>query len=417
MSKHKVLVISHGHPDFNLGGGELAAYNLFKAYKNHSKVDDAWFIGRIDRGNGPTGAFSRRRPNEYLWEQGLGDSFKLKVANSYSIWHEYSNLIQTIKPTIIHAHHYFHIGLEFLRITKRILPDCKIFLTLHEYIAICLQQGQMIKRGTNDLCLVESYEDCHRCIPEFSREQYWLRKQFIQCHFDFVDHFIAPSEFLRQRYIKWGINPDHISVIENGQDDLAPLPPRKSVSEDGPINRFAFFGQINPFKGVDLLLEAITQLSRNEKKQIKVEIHGANLEWQPEEFKARFNNLLQPLIREGCVRMVGPYKPEQLRSRMSRIDWVIVPSIWWENSPMVIQEAFLHGRPVICSNIGGMAEKVSHMHNGLHFEARNPLDLADSLLRAVFDSSLWTNLYNNIKVQRPLTHVAGANKHLDLLDI
>ena len=43
---------------------------------------------------------------------------------------------------------------------------------------------------------------------------------------------------------------------------------------------------------------------------------------------------------------------------MSEIDWVVVPSRWWENSPLVIQEAFMHGRPVICSGIGGMAEKV-----------------------------------------------------------
>ena len=52
---------------------------------------------------------------------------------------------------------------------------------------------------------------------------------------------------------------------------------------------------------------------------------------------------------------------------MAEIDWVVVPSIWWENSPLVIQEAFLHGRPVICSDIGGMAEKVEHEVNGLHF--------------------------------------------------
>ena len=44
---------------------------------------------------------------------------------------------------------------------------------------------------------------------------------------------------------------------------------------------------------------------------------------------------------------------------MASVDWVVVPSIWWENSPLVIQEAFGYGRPVICSDIGGMAEKVT----------------------------------------------------------
>ncbi len=52
---------------------------------------------------------------------------------------------------------------------------------------------------------------------------------------------------------------------------------------------------------------------------------------------------------------------------MQSIDWMIMPSIWWENSPIVIQEAFFHGRPIICSNIGGMAEKIADGVNGLHF--------------------------------------------------
>lgn len=340
MSQHKILVISHGHPDFSLGGGELAAYNLFKAYKANPNVSKAWFIIRIDRGHGATGGFSRRRQNEYLWEQGLGDSFRIKSANAYSIWQEYKSLLQSLKPSILHAHHYFHIGLEFLRVTRQILPQCKILLTLHEYMAICHQQGQMVKRGTNELCLEESFEDCHRCMPEFSREQYWLRKQFIKRHFEFVDHFIAPSEFLRQRYIKWGIEPERISVIENGQEDIAPLPSRKLVSKKSIRNRFAFFGQINPFKGIDLVLEAVTRLTQAERKQLILEIHGANLEWQSEGFRNHVNNLLHPLLQEECVRIVGPYRPTQLRSRMSRIDWVIVPSIWWENSPMVIQKHF-----------------------------------------------------------------------------
>ena len=58
------------------------------------------------------------------------------------------------------------------------------------------------------------------------------------------------------------------------------------------------------------------------------------------------------------VTFHGSYEPEALPSLMQNIAWVIVPSTWWENSPMVIQEAFLYGRPVICSDIGGMAEKV-----------------------------------------------------------
>ena len=62
--KHRILVMAHAHPDFSLGGGELAAYNLFKAYQGHEAVEETWFLGRADRGRGTTGSISLRRPNE-----------------------------------------------------------------------------------------------------------------------------------------------------------------------------------------------------------------------------------------------------------------------------------------------------------------------------------------------------------------
>jgi hypothetical protein len=48
-------------------------------------------------------------------------------------------------------------------------------------------------------------------------EDFWLRKHYFQSHFELVDQFVSPSEFLRQRYIAWGLQPEQIVVIENGQ--------------------------------------------------------------------------------------------------------------------------------------------------------------------------------------------------------
>jgi glycosyltransferase involved in cell wall biosynthesis len=70
----------------------------------------------------------------------------------------------------------------------------------------------------------------------------------------------------------------------------------------------------------------------------------------------------------------------------------VVPSVWWENSPLVIQEAFLHGRPVICADIGGMAEKVTDGVDGLHFHAGDRSSLAATIERAVTTPGLWDEL-------------------------
>jgi glycosyltransferase involved in cell wall biosynthesis len=91
---------------------------------------------------------------------------------------------------------------------------------------------------------------------------------------------------------------------------------------------------------------------------------------------------------------------------MANVDWVIVPSIWWENSPLVIEEALFHKRPVICSNIGGMAEKVEHDQSGLHFQVGSAADLANCIIRAATEEGLWDKLSNGISERLTIQEVA-----------
>ncbi|MBN1008309.1 glycosyltransferase family 4 protein [Amphritea pacifica] len=408
--KNRILVISHGHPDFSLGGAEIAAYNLFNAYQQHPDVEDSWFLARADRGRGATGQIRKRRENEYLWEQGIGDWHLLKAEQQQSLTTWFTDLIQALKPTIVHMHHYAHMGIEFIRVIKQINPEIRIFFTIHEYMAICKHNGQMVKTGEgHKLCSSESYDECHQCYPQHTAEDFWLRKHYIKSHFDLIEGFISPSEFLRQRYIQWGIDESKIIVIENGQQDIETLPPRE-LADGETRNRFAYFGQVNPYKGIDVLLQALLSLKKKQRKKLVVEIHGANLEQQTGEFQEKVKEMASKLIEEGCLRWVGPYRPDEQMKRMQSIDWVIVPSIWWENSPMVIQEAFVAGRPLIVSDIGGMAEKVRDGVDGVHFSAGNPVDLGIKLLNLSGNSEVWDNLRSGI--EKPINYQECALKHL-----
>jgi glycosyltransferase involved in cell wall biosynthesis len=410
----RILVVAHAHPDFSLGGGELAAYQLFKAYRGQPDVEEAWFLGRADRGRGASGAITLRRPNEYLWEQSVHDWHLMKAAHQDSLTTWFADLIRGLKPTVVHTHHYAHLGLEYLRVIKQVDPSIRIVMTLHEYMAICSNNGQMVKVGSSKLCSRESFDECSKCFPNKTPEDFWLRKHYFQRHFEFVDQFIAPSEFLRQRYIDWGLDPEQIVVIENGQADEAPLPPRP-LKEGETRNRFAFFGQINPFKGLDVVLEALTEMPKADRQNIVLEVHGANLEWQPQEFQDKIEKLRAPLIKRGVVQWVGPYQPEELRARMAAVDWVVVPSIWWENSPMVIQEAMVHGRPLLVSDIGGMREKVHDGVTGFHVTPRNPAMWAQRMKQAAQTTTdQWEKLRTS--TPRPAIHAACAREHLDLLD-
>lgn len=79
------------------------------------------------------------------------------------------------------------------------------------------------------------------------------------------------------------------------------------------------------------------------------------------------------------------------------IDVLVVPSVWYENSPNVILEAFAHRPPVIASNLGGMAELVKHEKNGLLFAPGNAADLARQLSRVIAHPNLLNRLRAGIE--------------------
>ena len=114
----------------------------------------------------------------------------------------------------------------------------------------------------------------------------------------------------------------------------------------------------------------------------------------------------------GRVAMLGPYHREDVARLVRDVDWVIVPSIWWENAPLVIQEAFQHRRPVICSDIGGMAEMVRDGVDGLHFRVADPASLAATMRRATDDPREWERLVAGMASARTIDE--SADDHLAL---
>jgi glycosyltransferase involved in cell wall biosynthesis len=376
----RIVIFSHGHPTFSKGGGELAAYHLFNGI-NQTTEHEAWFVARAQEKlmhlGTPVAALNER---EYLIA-GNADIPNLTATIALGDDSDFAEMLRSMQPDVIHFHHYVLLGVEMIRAAKRVCPQAKIVLTLHEYIAICMNSGQMIKTDGR-LCYQYSPRECSQCFPDRTPEDFFLRERYIKTYFNLVDQFISPSEFLRQRYIAWGIPADKITVIENGLPPGEKLPPRPLEPEE-PRGRFAYFGQITPFKGVDVILEAFAQLPKKLRKKVSLDIYGSGLEWQQEPYRNKINQLLAET--KGMVRYHGPYEPEELRRLMEPIDWVVMGSIWWENSPLVIQEAYKFGRPVICPDIGGMAEKVRLGMGGLNFKARDPIALANTIKEIVSD--------------------------------
>jgi glycosyltransferase involved in cell wall biosynthesis len=406
----RVAILSLGHPEFSPGGAETASYNLFKGFSDDPNIEEAFYLARIDRKRAPTGGISWYRGNEFFWEQGMNDWTFLRGMEREIGARNLADWLRFARPDVVHAHHYAHMGLEMFRVIRNTLPNAKIYLTLHEYMGICLNNGQMIKKNSTKLCRASSLEACGHCFPDMSREDIWLRRNSLLNTFGLVDGFISPSFFLKRRYVDWGLPAEKVIVIENAQMDYGIVPPRALV-EGESRNRFGYFGQVNRFKGVDILLQAFDQATRQTDMPLFIEIHGANLEIQPIEFQEKVTALREKLEERGVLQWIGAYDPEDLPRRMANVDWVVMPSIWWENSPMIIQEAFLCGRPVVCSGIGGMAEKVEDGVTGIHVEVGNVANFASTFVKVAKDVALFDKLRAQIPPKTPLD--ATVLEHLN----
>jgi glycosyltransferase involved in cell wall biosynthesis len=216
-----------------------------------------------------------------------------------------------------------------------------------------------------------------------------MRKRFLEAHLEAVDLFLSPSQFLREKYVDWGIPPEKIRFEQSGRH--AAEPPQTST-ERARKNRLGFFGQISPYKGIDVLLKAM-QILAEEDVDVRLRVHGANLEWHRSSFRRGVKALFEAAPN---VTWVGRYRREELRWLMPEIDWVVVPSLWWENSPLAIDEAFQYGKPVICSGIGAMKEKVEDGVNGIHFRRGDPESLASTIRYATSSEHLWEQLHDGI---------------------
>lgn len=406
MSKLRVLYIVHNHPALHPGGTEIFAHDLFTEIRRRSEVE-ALFVACTDklhreRKPGTTFQGIGDTADEFLMWTGHFDPFFLSQRDLHGVVPEFTELLRTFQPDVVHFHHVLMIGLEALALVRRIVPGAKIVLTLHEYYAQCANDGQMVTTDGR-LCHRASPDACHGCFPKIARDQFVLREQYVRTLFRVVDRFVAPSRFLRGRFIDWGIPPEKIHVVANG----VPASKRDPAAEapDGPPrvrNRFGFFGNINRFKGALVLLEATRRLRAATDRPFSVALHGSPA-YQGTALK---DSLAEALATTPDAIHRGPYARETIASLMHAVDWVVVPSVWWENAPLVIQEAFANGRPVIASGIGGMAEMVRDGVDGLHFPVGDPSALAETMACAIEDAALWPRLAGNIRPVRTAAEAA-----------
>jgi len=220
-----------------------------------------------------------------------------------------------------------------------------------------------------------------------------------------IDYFIAPAQFLLEKFKNnFGIPNKKLIYLDYGFD-LERLCNRARISNE-PFT-FGYIGTHIPAKGIQLLIEAFGKLKGLAKLRIWGRPRGENTS----ALKAISNSL--PANVRQHIEWLPEYNNQQIVADVfNKVDVIVVPSIWYENSPLVIHEALQVRVPVITANIGGMSEYVYHDINGLLFKHRDVNGLAAAMQQLLNNPQLAVSLGSRGYIQSPDGNVPSINQHL-----
>ncbi len=213
--------------------------------------------------------------------------------------------------------------------------------------------------------------------------------------FSGVDLVLAPTEFLRAQLIAGGFDPQRVELSHYGieNDALGRLAPPRDGSK-GPLT-FGYIGAALKHKGLHVLLDAYASLEL----PARLSIHAGSSD---REYVAE----LRARALSVGAHWHGAFGAEDLPRVMDGIDVLVVPSIWWENAPFVIREAFAAARPVITSNLPALRESVHDSIDGLVVEPGDVAALKAAMQRLVARPELVQGLSSNTRAPRSLEEQA-----------
>jgi len=428
----KILQIVHDFPPHNAAGTEIYAYSLCRKLSEGHKVFVFHRVSDLKRKECEVD----RNKFEGLDIFTINNTFR--SCNSFErfyrdddITRQFVKILDKVKPDLVHIQHLIFLSTTIIaEIKKRKIP---IVFTLHDYWLICAQWHFLKKDVT--ICDNHDISQCVDCLdhqlsikkipksiyltirnimPVFlirilkytylswmrrglksgdSIEQIRSRMNHMRDVCKMVDIFIAPSQFLKTKFIEFGIPEAKIRLISNGVDTkfFEGFKRRKSDKI-----RFGFIGTILPAKGLHVLIDAFNMI-KDDRAELK--IYGNLFSYNGFEYYPKY---IQKLAKNRNIRFMGGFAHKDLTDIFSEIDVLVLPSIWYENSPLVVQEAFLAHVPVIASNIGGIPELVQDGKNGLLFQANNEDELYQKIKLIIDEPNLITTLGRNTQIVKDM---------------
>ncbi len=388
----KILQVIHQFLPKHQAGSEIYTYSLSKALaaRGHDVRVFAFEHGgalgpaRMERSDYNSLPVYRvwHVPVEWgklLWLGQALNSFKDEWIGS-----RFREVLREFRPDVVHLQHLHNVSGTVVRHAKQ----CRVpvLMTLHDFWLMCPRIN--LYDYKKKICS-NAYGGwrCGRCMELTSQVglQPWLssltaplfayRRFYLRTVMREIDLFISPSHFLRRQMIEFGIPEGKIIASDNGYDVSRFVGYEKVPSVQF---RVGYIGSIMEHKGIHLLIEAFRKLSGD----AVLKIFG-----DPAVQPTYGEKLKKMSEGDSRIHFCGRFENAAIGKILSEIDVLVVPSLWYENSPLTIHEAFLAGVPIVAAGIGGMAEFVRDGINGLHFKYGDIDDLHRKLALLYEDRS------------------------------
>jgi len=428
MPRVRVLLVSHRYPPANTAGTEvytaLVASRLCAAGEEVEVFCAEKAVGEPDRSL-RVREHEGVRVHEFvnnLHLSGFRETWELPEAER-----AFAAVLDEFQPDVVHVNHLMYLSLGCLKEARE--RGVAVVFTLHDLWLSCPRWGQRLGwdgelcrevdlarcgecmgntkfaqtsmeerisgwlvrlKETTGLDLAEAARQARRLLAERGAaeeptpalaaelgEEVRERDAGVRALASGVDKFLSPSRFVADELVRWGLDAGRVEHLGTGlaEGDMPARVPRADVV------RVRFLGSLIPSKGAHVLVDAWSRLSPAARARGELVLFG------PPGHDAAYTASLERAVEAAGARWGGLLDRDEVPRELAQTDLVCLPSLWFENLPLVILEARAAGVPLLVSDLGGLSEAVSDSAGGWRFDAGDPAALAAKLEELLLEPS------------------------------
>lgn len=334
----------------------------------------------------------------------------------------FDDIIQEFKPDLIHLFHLDRLGVGI--IDKALEAGIPTFFTPTDFWSVCpmgqlLLPNEQMCRGPGkhagncvkhllSLKFGPKADQVTRMVPNGlwdpltallhgahkEVDATHARAPFILERLNKLNGILAPNQLMEEILIENGVDKTLITRAAYGIKQNKSHA-RQARTESGPL-RVGFIGTLARHKGCHVLVDAFNGMTQG---QASLQIYG-----NTEQFPDYIEELKRKTANNPDVAFCGPFPNQEIARVLGNLDVLVVPSIWFENTPLVVYSAQLAQCPIIASDLPGLNEAVSDGVNGLTFKAKDSAALQKALIRLLEEPDLLEQLRGNIQPPKTIDH-------------